>query len=636
LKPASILISDSSLFISDIYIMCGIAGIIQSDPQLFQKEHLARMTGSLSHRGPDGEGLWQNDSQNVLLGHRRLSIIDLSDAAAQPMHYLQRYTIVHNGEIYNYIELRKELEKEGYTFQSRSDTEVILAAYDYWNEECVGRFEGMFAFAIWDEEEKELFAARDRFGEKPFFYSFDGENLFFGSEIKALWASGIEKRPNLQMLFNFLTIGYVDNPADPEETFYENIFKLPPASSLFYSLELQELAIENYWDIDLVNRNTEITDDEAVEQFNSALKQSIKRRLRSDVVIGTSLSGGIDSSSIVGMISNLHSTNYNQQAFTAVFPGFEKDETSFAKKVVDQYHLDHATIELNAADFLKDWDQLCYHQEEPIGSASAYIQFKVFQVAKEKGVKVLLDGQGADEILAGYHKYYKWYWQELFLKRRLIRSGELKAAKQNGIQERFTFKNIIASLFPDLASVVLERQYLLNALRQEDLTKEFVKLQSREAYYSTPAHFNLNGALYFNTRVHGLEELLRYADRNSMAHGCEVRLPFLDHTLVEFAFSLPSHFKIRKGWTKWLLRTAMNDSLPPDISWRKEKIGFEPPQKLWMQNKGWQNAIHAARRKLVDSNILKKDILDKEITPMGSHEGLNYDWRYLAASYLLK
>ncbi|HEX7903334.1 MAG TPA: asparagine synthase (glutamine-hydrolyzing) [Chitinophagaceae bacterium] len=616
--------------------MCGIAGIIQTDPSQYSKEHLKKMTDALAHRGPDGEACWANNSNNALLGHRRLSIIDLSEAAAQPMHYMDRYSIVHNGEIYNYIELRKELEKEGYSFRTQSDTEVILAAYDHWDDECVEHFDGMFAFAIWDEKEKELFAARDRFGEKPFFYCYDGTNFLFASEMKALWSVGISRQPNRQMLFNFITIGYVDNPARPEETFYTNIFKLPPASRLYYSIKDKELYIEKFWDIDMNNRNKKITDKEAIEQFDHLFRTSISRRLRSDVAIGTSLSGGLDSSSIVAWANELQpmgqAPDHQQNAFSAIFPGFEKDESSFINKVTDKFHLHSSTVLINADDLINDWEKICYHQEEPFGSASIYMQYKVFELAKQHNVTVLLDGQGADETLAGYHKYYKWYWQELFTKRKLVSSGELKAARKLGIEEDFGVKNIIASLFPDLASVILERQYLIKALRQDDLTKDFVKMQSKEAYYSTPAHFNLNGALYFNCCLHGLEELLRYADRNSMANGREVRLPFLSHELVEFIFSLPSHFKIRQGWTKWLLRSAMQDKLPAAITWRKDKVGFEPPQQQWMQHSKLQEAIQEAKSKMVKEKILKPAVLDKPVVPLSSHAADNYDWRYLAAA----
>ncbi len=277
---------------------------------------------------------------------------------------------------------------------------------------------------------------------------------------------------------------------------------------------------------------------------------------------------------------------------------------------------------------MNDWNKLCYHQEEPFGSASIYAQYKVYELAKQHDVKVLLDGQGADETLAGYHKYYKWYWQELFRKRKLSGSKELKAAKAIGVTEKFNFKNIIASYFPDFTTIVLEHQYLLKAIRQEDLEKDFVKLQSKEAYYTTPGYFTLNGVLHFNTCIHGLEELLRYADRNSMAHGREVRLPFLSHELVEFIFSLPSNYKIRNGWTKWLLRETMKNKLPESITWRKEKVGFEPPQKTWMQNKQMQEAIQEAKRKLVTEKILKPAVLDKPVLSLHSHDADNYDWRY--------
>jgi asparagine synthase (glutamine-hydrolysing) len=615
--------------------MCGIAGIIQSTPSERNLVHLKKMTDALAHRGPDGEGLWHNEMNTVLLGHRRLSIIDLSSAGHQPMLYMSRYTIIHNGEIYNYVELKETLYQKGYRFQSQTDTEIIVAAYDCWQDECIDHFDGMFAFAIWDEKEQQLFAARDRFGEKPLYYFFDGQQFLFASEMKALWAAGIEKIANQKMLFNFITIGYTDNPAKPEETFYENIEKLPPASCLFFSLPKKELSIEQYWEIDPEKQNKKISDAEAIEQFNHLFNASVKRRLRSDVSIGTSLSGGLDSSSVIASITASNYLSYTAQAFTAIFPGFEKDELSFSKQVVNQYKLQQHTVSLSANELLADWNKLCHHQEEPFGSASIYTQYKVYELATQENVKVLLDGQGADETLAGYSKYYKWFWQELFRNRKLFRSKELKAAKELGIKEKFDFKNMVAAYFPAVATVAMENQYLLKAIRHEDFTKDFVKLQSKEAYYTTPEHFTLNGVLHFNTCTHGLEELLRYADRNSMAHGREVRLPFLSHELVEYIFSLPANFKIRNGWTKWILRETMKNKLPESIVWRKEKVGFEPPQKNWMGNAQVQDAIQEARKKLVTEKILNEAVLQKPIKPMASHDADNFDWRYLSAAAFL-
>ncbi len=626
--------------------MCGIAGIIQSDPNKYEIDHLKKLAAALAHRGPDGENFWQNNNRTALLCHRRLSIIDLSIAAGQPMHYNDRYTIIHNGEIYNYIELRKELERYGYTFFTKGDTEVILAAYSHWGEECVERFDGMFAFAIWDEKEQELFAARDRFGEKPFFYHFNGQEFIFASEIKALWAAGIDRVPNLKMLFNFITIGYTDNPENPGETFFENIARLPPASRLYYSVHNGQPDIEKYWTIDTSMQDKKITDKDAIEQFSHLFKESVSRRLRSDVGLGFSLSGGLDSSAIVATASAMLKqpgveNNKNAlpgqlfAAFTAVFPGFEKDESLHATRVARQFALEHHTLHITAGDLVSDWSEFMHCQEEPVSSASVFVQYKVFEKAKQQGITVLLDGQGADETLAGYHKYYKWYWQELFQKRKLVASGEIVAARRIGVKEKFNYKNVLASLLPELASVILERQYLFHALNHDDLSKEFVRFQSKEAYYTTPDLSTLNGLLYFNTCVHGLEELLRYADRNAMTHGREVRLPFLNHELVEFIFRLPAHFKIRNGWTKWLLRNAMEPSLPNEIVWRKDKVGFEPPQKLWMQDRHVHEMVMEARKKLVKEKILKPDILQKPVLATGAYESTPNDWRYLTAAFFV-
>ena len=502
----------------------------------------------------------------------------------------------------------------------------------------------MFAFAIWDEKEKEFFAARDRFGEKPFYYIYDAGNktFLFASEIKAFWSIGLGKGFNKKMLFNFLTIGYTDNPTQPDETFYDDVKKLPAAS--FLKIRMQSdilIEIEKYWDIDVEKQEDNISDDDAITKFNELFKTSIKRRLRSDVPLGTSLSGGLDSSSIAATITQLlQRSPFGQiykiiQTFSAIFPGFEKNEEKYIDEVANHFSLRSFKTVVSDKEIPDLFERIVQQQDEPFGSAGTLPQYKVFELAKQNNVKVLLDGQGADEILAGYYKYYKWYWQELFRKRKLMSSGELEKAKEIGVKEKFEFRNIIASLFPDFASVVVERQYLLHALRQEDLSKEFVRLQSKEAYYSTPAIFTLNGVLYFNTCTHGLEELLRYADRNSMANGREVRLPFLSHELVEFLFSLPSHFKIRQGWTKWTLRKAMEKTLPSAITWRPNKIGLEPPQLSWMQLPAVMEMIHEAKRKLINEKVLKPEVMNKKIRPSGAYEEDNYDWRYLVSAQFL-
>jgi asparagine synthase (glutamine-hydrolysing) len=304
--------------------------------------------------------------------------------------------------------------------------------------------------------------------------------------------------------------------------------------------------------------------------------------------------------------------------------------------MAERLQLQQNIVTPTAAGLHDELVKIFYHQEEPFTSASVFAQYKVYELAKLQSIKVLLDGQGADETLAGYHKYYKWFWQELFRKRKLSRSHELEAAAALGITENFGWKNRIAALLPEFASIILERQYLLNALRHEDLSKDFIRFQSKEAYYTTPEMQTLNGVLYFNTCLHGLEELLRYADRNAMAFGREIRLPFLSHELVEFVFTLPSHFKIRDGWTKWLLRKSMEKILPDEIIWRRDKTGFEPPQKQWLETNDMKELVRAGKEKLVDEKILKPEVMQKNVNPMDAYATGNYDWRYLSASLLFK
>lgn len=594
------------------------------------------MTNALAHRGPDGEGFWQDASGNILFGHRRLCVIDLSEAANQPFHYMDRYTILHNGLIYNYIELREELKKKGYNFRTQTDTEVLVAAYDCWKEECLHQFDGMFAFIIWDEKEREIFGARDRFGEKPFHYINDTKkNAFlFASEIKAFWPLGLGKEFNKRMLFNFLTINYTDNPDQPDETFYEDVKKLPPAHfiRIRYQTEIF-VEIKRYWNIDVERKSKIISDKEALGTFKELFQDSIKKRVRNDVLLGTIVSGDLDSSSIVATINELHISDL--KTFSAVFPGFKKDEETYIDKVVRQFSLRSFKTSMTNEEIPDLLLKTIRQQDEPFGDASVLSQNRIFELAKNNDVKVILSGQGADEILGGHHKYYKWYWQELFRNRKLFSRGEIKKANALGVKEKFGIKNIIGALLPDFASVVLEKQYLLNALKQEDLSKDFVHLQSKEAYYTPPTIFSLNGALYFNACIHGLEELLRYTDRNSMAHGSDVRSPFLDHKLVEFLFSLPSNFKIRQGWTKWTLRKSMENILPAEITWSQDIMGFEPLRHSWMQLPVVQEMIHESKKKLVDEKVLSPGVLNKKIQLSNTYEDDGHDWKYLVSAPFL-
>lgn len=631
--------------------MCGIAGIISTNPNNVSTERLKQMTDAIAHRGPDGEGFWLNENRTVGFGHRRLAIIDLSETGIQPMHYpfptaetrsddptvrgpreRPRYSITYNGEIYNYIELKEELRLKGYSFFSTSDTEVILAAYDLWKEECLQLFDGMFAFAIWDDQEQTLFTARDRFGEKPFYYFFDGEQFVFASEMKALWAAGVEKKIDHSMLLNYIGLGWVKNPADLSQTFYENISSLPQSHYLKLDLRNGKNEIVQYWDLDKETVST-LTEADAIAQFQQLFITSVKRRLRSDVEVGTSLSGGLDSSSIAAIIKT-QNPNSKFQVFTASFPGFEKDETAYANQVADQFQLQHHLVSPTAETLLNDIERLIHQQEEPFQSSSVYAQYKVYELTKQQGVKAILDGQGADETLAGYHKYIHWFLQEKNREPAVV-SNELKAFADHNIPVQWGWKNKLAARFPDMAAVLLE-----NKANKEILNNKLIVNNYRKTYFNKKSIFKptvskLNDLLYYNTMRNGLEELLRYADRNSMAHGVEVRLPFLSHELVQFIFSLPSHYKIQNGFTKHILRECMKQVLPSSIVYRTDKIGYEPPQQQWMQSAGFAELWQHSREKLVKENILKKEILQQPVSAKAAHADKNDDWRYFCAAHLL-
>jgi len=620
--------------------MCGIAGIISSTPNQFNTSDVQKMTGAIAHRGPDGEAVWINPSGHAVLGHRRLSVIDLSEIAAQPMHFERRYTIIHNGEIYNYIELKESLRQKGYAFKTTSDTEVILAAYDCYKSDCLQYLDGMFAFAIWDENEKKLFAARDRFGEKPFYYHFNAsENvLYFASELKALWAAGLSRITDEAMLLNYLALGNTSHPSDSEKTYYKN-FKRLPASHLLEFSPLSENSfpiVKAYWQLHK-DTQTSIGEEEAIGRFRDLFDRSVSNCLRADVSIGTSLSGGLDSSSVVSTIHRKRSpgSHYHQQSFTASFPEFEKDESKYSSLVAQQFGLQEYRSHPDATGFNNDLQKLILHHEEPISSASVYAQYKVYELARQQKVKVLLDGQGADEILAGYPKYTHWYLQELIAAGRFNQFREEKRKfEQHKIPFAWGLRNYIAAIMPGQTSLQLEKRAGKKVFSNGMIHRDYLHSHFDKQVLHKPVVRNLNDLLYYDTRESGLEALLRYADKNSMAHGCEVRLPFLQHELVQYIFSLPASFKINNGYTKWILRKAMEKELPGQITWRTDKTGFEPPQLEWMKNAGVQQQIHSAKEKLVREKILEPSVLNQKIQPHSAYAADRNDWRYLVCGIL--
>ncbi len=620
--------------------MCGIAGIISPHSALIQQHRLQSLADALQHRGPAGEGFWMNADNTVGFAHRRLCILDLSNAAAQPFHYLH-YTLIFNGEIYNYIEVREELSKRGYHFATASDTEVIPAAYDYWGEDCLHHFDGMFAFALYDNTKQTLFLARDRFGEKPLYYhpiyAERGrfQQVIFASEIKALFAAGVAKNLNGTMMLNYLALGYVQNPIKKTATFFNNILSLPPGHCLSILPAAGKIKMRKWYSPKMNTLPT--NEEEAIEQFAQLFSSSVNLRLRSDVSVGTSLSGGLDSSSILAAIhqQKTKGTQWRNAAFTASFSGFEKDETVYSKEVANAFGVQQYIITPTAQDWVNHWQQLMYHQDEPVQSSSVLTQYLVYRLAKDKGVTVLLDGQGADEVLGGYKKYIHWFLQQLLVNDRSLFKKEKKLLRQNGLLEQWNWKNYVAAYYPDKAAKRLQQRAFAQAQYQPDMNAEFVSRYANEDTLHKPVIRQLEDILHYNTFTFGLEELLRYADRNSMAYSREIRLPFLQHELVKFVFSLPSTYKIKDGFTKWILRKGMNHLLPKNIVWRKDKVGYEPPQQQWMMDSNIREMIMESRRKLVDKDVLDKNVLTKKVNAKGAHEKDSFDFRYMSAAAIL-
>ena len=606
--------------------MCGIAGIISENKARVSVDKLKKMTNIIAHRGPDGDGYWISGNGMVGFGHRRLSIIDLSHDADQPMHYMDRYTIVFNGEIYNYIELKETLHKQGYSFKTSSDTEVLMAIYDRDKENCLCHLDGMFSFVIYDNVSNEIFGARDRFGEKPFYYNYDGKGQFvFGSEMKCLWEAGISNEVNPEMLYNYLNNGFLINPENDSKTFYKYCTKLSHGHYLKMSIITGELTIKKYYDVDPTIQDLEITQEQAETKFRELFYTSVTRRMRSDVTVGSSLSGGLDSSLVVSVIDEIKKgTNQQQNTFSAVFPGYAKDERKYMDHIIGQTNVSPHFITPDDKGMISDIDKLSWHQEEPFGSASIYVQFCVMRLAKEKNVTVLLDGQGADEFLAGYHHFYTPYFNELKKKYTNEYSTELNAYnelhKDNPINSlfkkdlRYHLRTYAPSLIDPLKNIITS----FNQKKDPFFSSDFYAENRKKSYTDIVEFDSLNNSLHQSLLRGGMQTLLRYADRNSMAHSREVRLPFLFNELVEFVFSLPSNLKIHNGWTKWIMRSAFKDLMPAEIVWRKDKIGYEPPQKSWMDNKEVKDKIHEGKKILLQNNIISNKEFERPITAGGA------------------
>ncbi|MFN5459779.1 MAG: asparagine synthase (glutamine-hydrolyzing) [Bacteroidota bacterium] len=624
--------------------MCGISGIFTLEPESVNiSGHLLQMSKTLRHRGPDDEGFFlatnhygkffsgndtpenvsesgliytsidrlQNQDTGFNFGfcHRRLSILDLSPRGHQPMcDSEQKVVITFNGEIYNYLEIRRELQSKGYQFYTQSDTEVILNSYKEWGEKCLQHFNGMWSFVIFDREKNELFCSRDRFGVKPFYYYLNEKIFCFASEQKAIVGLPfVNTIINDEAVYDFL----VKNETEYKtEGFFKNVLELFPGNFMRVNLTDLKIHIERYYQL---NYNSdffildEIKFNEAKEETERLLIDAVKLRLRSDVPVGSCLSGGIDSSVIAGIMQEASGNLTQPNFFTAVFPGTGVDESFYAEEVVKRGGHWHK-VTPSAEELWKDLDELIYSQDIPIWSSSTYSQFRVMKLAKEHRIKVLLDGQGGDELFAGYHPHYLSFWNELSKnnQKRLL-STEIKNSSVPGGAGTFRFKQKIKSALKTANSKLANR--IMNkemSFLNQNFLMEFSSIEQESfQFYSLNEHLNYE---FNNTR---LKLYLKCEDRCSMWHSVESRTPFADDiNLINYVFGLPGSVKIRDGTLKYLLRKAAGKYLPQKIAQRKDKMGYVTPHNAWLREvyKYIQQEDFTGLKPYIDLDKLRKNL----------------------------
>jgi asparagine synthase (glutamine-hydrolysing) len=608
--------------------MCGIAGFASATP--IQTAVITRMTTPIRHRGPDDEGYivfsnpknepfvcggldtptdvynreWQYspghtidsiDSNYVTLafGHRRLSIVDLSPRGHQPMSYHgARYWITYNGEIYNHVELRTELEALGHRFSSNSDTEVLIASYAQWGEQCLRRLNGMWAFTIYDCAESTIFLSRDRFGVKPLYYWISPKGIFaFASEIKQFErVPGWSARINRQRAYDFLVFGLTDHTS---ETLFQGVFQLKPGHSITIDVtKIDELSPNSEVDskrwYSLRPAQFTGTFEDACEAFKKLFVDSVMLRLRADVPVGSCLSGGLDSSSIVCVMNRLltrQNANGIQKTFSACSDFEQFDERKWIEMVLNQTGVDAHYTYPSIEELFQESRKITWHQDEPFGSTSIYAQWEVFKLASRVGLKVMLDGQGADEQLAGYHGFFgarlaglfkDLHWLEL------IREA-LAMRRYHSYSLLTSAKFLLNHLLPHSIADVLKRSSGHDHAKPAWLNLQALGVEPIDPKYLTGARDgNLTLLSISQVTRSGLQMLLHYEDRNSMAHSIESRVPFLDFRLVELVIGLPDQFKLARGVTKRVLRGAMAGILPEPIAQRVDKMGFVTPEEIWL------------------------------------------------------
>lgn len=600
--------------------MCGIAGIVSWKG--FDPKSLVCMTHLVKYRGPDGYGfaffgsgpespyeVIHNEDRLpsiprpvVGLGNRRLAILDLSALGNQPMQSDDgALFITYNGEIYNYLEVRQELKVLGHSFKTRTDTEVILHAYQEWGRDCLQRFNGMWSFALWDRRRQRLFCSRDRFGVKPFYYYMGKESFLFGSEIKQiLLFPEVPRVANELAVFDYLEYSLQDHSS---ETFFQDIFQLPPGHYLTLELggnSAPLFQIRRYWELPIRESNHR-SDGDACEEYREKLTRSVALRMRSDVKVGSCLSGGLDSSAVVCIAKRIVPGD-NFHTFSSCFEDELFDERPYVTEVVAATQVQSHLVFPSAQEFWKDLDRLMWHQDEPVGGASVYAQWCVMEAAKAASTPVLLDGQGGDETLCGYQKFYYIYLWQLLKGGHLRFFSEAVSCLNSGNKFHWTWDQA--------------RRYLPAFLTgSSSLTRRVSPPNFSRNHRSQPLTFLTGGGLVERQKAdltaYSLPALLHYEDRNSMAHSIEAREPLLDYELCEFLVNCRPSLKLRQGWTKWIHRQALKGILPEKVRLRRTKLGFDAPQTRWMQH----DLREQIKEEIASSELrMKRFLLEKNVS----------------------
>jgi asparagine synthase (glutamine-hydrolysing) len=578
------------------------------------------MNDNLLHRGPNHSAIWFNPEATVALGNTRLAIIDMHSSGNQPMISQDgRFVIVYNGEVYNYPELRKQLINKGYTFRSHSDTEVILVAYQEWGKHCLERFNGMFAFGIWDNQQQELFLGRDRIGEKPLFIYQDEHRFVFASELKSLWAGRVPKKLNFDFLRNYIVNGRTYNYFDLSETFYHGVKKLKAAHYLVVnkSKDPQQL---KYWNLSIKQpRNVSL--QESVETYKALFTESLRMRLNADTEVASCLSGGLDSSSIVCLSRAL---GHDIQTFSARFNDPDLDEGRYLRAVIpdESKHTDILMSEDKMAEVL---DEMFFHQETPFHGASYLSEFLVMKEVNRKGIKVLLDGQGADETLIGYEAYFETLLRQILVNAPATFRHQLQLLRNNTQHKgQYGLKFFIKSIWPNLFRKLKDTYYTFqyNSFLHPEFLQNASSIHTPDYIYH-----NISEHLHRNCVGGDLEFLLTCSDRSSMAFGVEARMPFLDHTLIEYLNETPVEYRIHNFQTKYLHRQAMKGIVPELILNRKDKNGYAAPQQAFMNHPIMQSEYQKSLQILTKEKITKPQI---------QLSNMDLKWRIIMAAKLLK